>query len=77
MDYKKLTVKDIKNTFDIFFKNNPNTKQSDIFMENTKWVAEDGTLCSSWNIGDQLITGDGGAELFRQAMKNAVKNMKL
>jgi len=76
MDYKNITIKDIEETVNAFFKNNPNTKKSDIFMKNTKWIDEDGNKCSSWNIGGQLITEDGGAELFRKAMKDNLKTIK-
>ena len=79
MEYKDLGLEVIKKTIEDYMFN----KQGDIkssfkpFMENTKWVAEDGTPCSSWNIGGCLTTGDGGAELFRQAMKKEIEGIKI
>ena len=30
------------------------------FPVNHKWIAEDGTKCSAWNMGKGVWTGDGG-----------------
>jgi hypothetical protein len=64
MKNKKLTQKDIEEAISSFFKDNPEKKEEFPLMKNTKWEDEDGNKYSSWQIGKNLHTGDGGAEMF-------------
>jgi hypothetical protein len=43
------------------------------FPVNHKWVAEDGTKCSAWNMGNGIWTGDGGKEMFDKALEDNLK----
>lgn len=62
MNYRDLTLEDIGNAI----------KGMEFpSMVNTKWE-EDGEKYSSWTIntgGHSIITGDGGAELFRETIR--------
>lgn len=67
-------MKDIEKTIEEYLKDNPSLP----FMENHKWIAEDGTRCSAWNIsspGLNLWTGDGGAKLILEAMQKEVSRL--
>jgi hypothetical protein len=47
------------------------------FPVNHKWIAEDGTKCSAWNMGNGIWTGDGGYEMFQKEMLKVVKDLEM
>lgn len=78
MENKDIKLEEIDKAFKEYFgKENPNAKPFNPFMENTKWTDEDGNKFSSWKIGDDLYTGDGGAEMFMELMKKEAEKYKI
>lgn len=73
--YRHIDLDRIRRRMDEFERDHPDEKP---FMKNHRWIGEDGTQYSSWDIsspGLTLHTGDGGAQMLIAAFEKEMKKM--
>lgn len=73
MKNTNLSLEELSEVIKGYFKENPNAQESSIFPKHFTGNNEDGTRYSYWKIGN-LITGDGGKEMFDKAFKEKFGN---
>lgn len=71
---KDLTLEDFTKKLEKVFGNKETYENLLIYPKHYTWE-EDGMQYSAWEISEGVFTGDGGMELFNQAITNELKNL--
>lgn len=72
MNNKDLSLEKLQKSIQGYFEENPEVQESSIFPKHFTGNNEDGTRYSYWKIGN-IITGDGGKELFDKAFEKEIQ----
>ena len=75
MKNKDLYLEKLQKSIQGYFEENPEIEETTIFPEHFKGHNEDGSRYSYWKIGN-IITGDGGKEMFDKALKEKFGKLK-